>query len=105
MNVISIQRLADIDIYAGRPRRTVLGKIQREKGGPGEPVPLKKITNLPVEGRVSIDRSMVAALLSTTPRPVPRSSADDLAPPRFTKGSRLESGTGCSAPVLRAHSK
>ena len=34
-------------------------------------------TNLPVEGRVSIDRSMVAALLSTTPRQVPRSSTDD----------------------------
>ena len=36
-----------------------------------------KWTNLPVEGWVSIDRSMVAALLSTTPRQVPRSSTDD----------------------------
>ena len=34
-------------------------------------------TNLPVGGWVSIDRSMVAALLSTTPRQVPRSSTDD----------------------------
>ncbi len=41
-------------------------------------------TNLPVGGWVSIDRSMVAALLSTTPRPIPRSSADDLVPPHFT---------------------
>lgn len=36
-----------------------------------------KRTNLPVGGKVSIDRSMVAALLSTTPRLVPRSSTDD----------------------------
>lgn len=36
-----------------------------------------KRTNLPVKGWVSIDRSMVAALLSTTPRLVPRSSTDD----------------------------
>ena len=34
-------------------------------------------TNLPVKGWVSIDRSMVTALLSTTPRQVPRSSTDD----------------------------
>lgn len=41
-------------------------------------------TNLPVKGRVSIDRSMVAALLRTTPRQVPKSSTDDLAPTRHT---------------------
>ncbi len=34
------------------------------------------------QGRVSIDRSKVAALLSTTPRLQPRSSTNDLAPPR-----------------------
>ena len=34
-------------------------------------------TNLPVKGWVSIDRSMVAALLSTTPRQVLKSSTDD----------------------------
>ena len=37
-------------------------------------------TNPPVEGLVSIDRSVVAALLGTTPRLVPKSSANDLAP-------------------------
>ena len=36
-------------------------------------------TNPPVEGLVSIDRSVVAALLGTTPRLVPKSSANDLA--------------------------
>ena len=41
-----------------------------------------KQTNLLVQGWVSIDRSEVAALLSTTPRPKTRSSTNDLAPPR-----------------------
>ena len=41
-------------------------------------------TDLPVRGKVSIDRSVVAALLRTTPRPVPRSSADDPVPARHT---------------------
>jgi hypothetical protein len=34
-----------------------------------------------LQGLVSIDRSEVAALLSTTPRPGPRSSTNDLASP------------------------
>ena len=43
---------------------------------------LKKIliANLPIEGLVSTDRSMVAALLNTTPRPVTKSSANDSTP-------------------------
>ena len=44
----------------------------------------RKSTNLPVKGWVSIDRSMVTALLRTTPRQVPRSSTDDLAPAHHT---------------------
>lgn len=40
---------------------------------------LQMQTNLPVYGWVSIDRSMVAALLSTTPRQVHKSSTDDSA--------------------------
>ena len=39
-------------------------------------------TNRPIVGLVSTDRSVVAALLSTTPRPVTKSSANDLAPLR-----------------------
>ena len=39
---------------------------------------------LPVRGWVSIDRSMVAALLLTTPRLVRKSSTDDLAPAHHT---------------------
>lgn len=41
-------------------------------------------TNLPVRGLVSVYRSMVAALIRTTPRQVPKSSTDDLAPTRHT---------------------
>lgn len=37
-------------------------------------------TNHPVEALVSTDRSVVAALLSTTARPVTKSSANDLTP-------------------------
>ena len=40
----------------------------------------KKIANRPIEGLVSTDRSMVAALLNTTPRPVTKSSANDSTP-------------------------
>ena len=39
-----------------------------------------KIANRPIEGLVSTDRSMVAALLNTTPRPVTKSSANDSTP-------------------------
>ncbi|GFT34488.1 hypothetical protein NPIL_368921 [Nephila pilipes] len=41
-------------------------------------------TNRPIEGRVSVDRSKVAALALTTPRPVGESSTDDSAPPHHT---------------------
>ncbi|GFS75298.1 hypothetical protein NPIL_163601 [Nephila pilipes] len=41
-------------------------------------------TNRPIEGRVSVDRSKVAALALTTPRPVGESSRDDSAPPHHT---------------------
>jgi hypothetical protein len=37
-------------------------------------------SNLPNKGFVSTDRSMVAALLNTTPRPVTKSSANDSTP-------------------------
>ena len=40
----------------------------------------KMKANLPIEGLVSTDRSMVAALLNTTPRPVTKSSANDSTP-------------------------
>jgi hypothetical protein len=57
---------------ASRPvRRTVLGR---------RCVRLKR-TNLQSKGLVSIDRSVVAALLSTTPRPRARSSTNDFTPP------------------------
>ena len=39
-------------------------------------------TNLLVKGWVSTDRSEVAALLGTTPRPRTKSSTNDLTPPR-----------------------
>lgn len=50
--------------------------------------PVARTGDMPVQsgqisqskGLVSIDRSVVAALLSTTPRPRPRSSTNDLAP-------------------------
>ena len=42
-------------------------------------------TNLPVRGWVSVYRSMVAALIRTTPRPVLKSSSDDLAPAHRTQ--------------------
>ena len=45
---------------------------------------LCKKTNRPIVGLVSTDRSVVAALLSTTPRPVTKSSANDLAPQHCT---------------------
>jgi hypothetical protein len=45
------------------------------------------------QGLVSIDRSMVAALLSTTPRLTPRSSANDLAP-RHCTGMDIASASG-----------
>ena len=44
---------------------------------------IKKIANLPIEGLVSTDRSMVAALLNTTPQPVTKSSANDSTPCPF----------------------
>ena len=46
------------------------------------------------QGLVSIDRSMVAALLSTTPRLTPRSSANDLAPLHCTGIDIASAGTG-----------
>ena len=45
------------------------------------------------QGLVSIDRSMVAALLSTTPRLTPRSSTNDLAPLHCT-GIGIASASG-----------
>ena len=44
------------------------------------------------QGLVSIDRSMVAALLSTTPRLAPRSSANDLAPQHCTVMGMVSAG-------------
>ena len=41
-------------------------------------------SNRPIEGLVSTDRSMVAALLNTTPRPVTKSSANDSTPRPWT---------------------
>ena len=46
-------------------------------------------TNRPVQGLVSIDRSKVAALISTTPRPRPKSSTNDLALDLDTVDSRF----------------
>ena len=46
-------------------------------------------TNRPVRGLVSIDRSKVAALLSTTPRPRPKSSTNDLVLDLDTVNSRF----------------
>ena len=58
------------------------------------------------KGLVSIDRSEVAALLSTTPRPKPRSSTNDLAPPRrwdgYLLGTRAALGTLDESPVAVA---
>ena len=48
-----------------------------------------KQTNRPVQGLVSIDRSKVAALISTTPRPRPKSSTNDLALDLDTVDSRF----------------
>ena len=42
------------------------------------------MTNLPVKGLSSTYRSVVAALMLTLPRQVPKSSTDDLAPLRHT---------------------
>ena len=44
----------------------------------------KSIAILPIEGLVSTDRSMVAALLNTTPRPVTKSSANESTPRPWT---------------------
>ncbi|GIY25719.1 hypothetical protein CDAR_263751 [Caerostris darwini] len=41
--------------------------------------------------RIVKDRSMVAALLLTTPRPVPKSSSDDLAPTHHSQKIRIQS--------------
>ena len=41
---------------------------------------IEQISNRPIVGLVSTDRSMVAALLNTTPRPVTKSSANDSTP-------------------------
>ena len=58
------------------------------------------------KGLVSIDRSEVAALLSTTPRPKPRSSTNDLAPPRrwdgYLLGARVAVGSLVKSPVAVA---
>ena len=48
-----------------------------------------KQTNRPVQGLVSIDRSKVAALISTTPRPRPKSSTNDLVLDLETVNSRF----------------
>ena len=70
-------------------------------------------TNRPVQGLVSIDRSKVAALVSTTPRPRPKSSTNDLALYLESVDSRFTTkGTGrwyaaepkeSSCPWLRDH--
>src|SRR6201999_1591201 len=65
-------------------------QLQRQTNT-GEDCPAKR-TNLQVKGRVSIDRSMVTALLSTTPRQVPRSSTDD----SVLKNSRYVN-SGCNS--------
>jgi hypothetical protein len=48
--------------------------------GNGEKVFENANANRPIVGLVSTDRSMVAALLNTTPRPVTKSSANDSTP-------------------------
>ena len=50
--------------------------------GPTEIIARPARTNLLVQGRVSTDRSEVAALLITTPWPRTKSSTNDLTPPR-----------------------
>jgi hypothetical protein len=69
---------------------TAKQELQKEKiyasatlVGTAKPKLCKK-TNRPIVGLVSTDRSVVAALLSTTPRPVTKSSANDLAPQHCT---------------------
>lgn len=72
-----------------RPSVAATGRRQVESESParerGEPrwresgVVRPRRTNPPVKSLVSLDRSVVAALLGTTPRLVPKSSANDLA--------------------------
>ncbi|GFU33529.1 hypothetical protein NPIL_225871 [Nephila pilipes] len=60
-------------------------KKKKNSGRPCKPsIRGTQWTNRPIEGRVSVDRSKVAALALTTPSPVGESSTDDSPPPHHT---------------------
>lgn len=91
---------ADGSSYPSQPVRSDRPDAQRDKAKDDRPtlctaspahdrdVCLEQ-TNRPVQGLVSIDRSKVAALLSTTPRPRPKSSTNDLVLDLDTVNSRF----------------
>ena len=75
-------------IKKGRARKVKLFALSQSPCGCVDDLSSWQDKSSSQKGWVSIDRSVVAALPSTTPRPVHKSSTDDLGPPLCKVGDR-----------------